>query len=215
MNFSNKLVKKSGVVELADTYDSKSYAARHGSSTLPSSTEQIAPEALSVKPLIKYMILSRTKIKKSAIAGKGLFAMVNIPKKSVVFIFPVLKNLQIITEKDFNRSWVTKNPTKRDLVIRKSGVRYIKDYFLYCVKDEKKTLYFNHSDHPNILYHCGIGFAKQNIKKNAELTVDYRYFDTSKSDNFINVETRKKVRKYNSDYLLKKSTQELLDLLNS
>ncbi len=137
-----------------------------------------------------------------------------IPKKSIVFIFPVSKNLRIISEKDFNKSWATKNPTKRDLIIRRSGVRYIKDYFLFCTKDEKKTLYINHSDHPNILYHCGIGFAKRSIKSGEELTVDYRYFDTSKSDNFINVETSKKVEKHHSDNLLKKSTQELLDLLS-
>lgn len=160
------------------------------------------------------MIFYRTKILKSTIEGRGLFAMENIPKKSVVFIFPVLKNLRIISEKDFNKSWDTKNPTKKDLIIRKSGVRYIQDFFLYCTKDERKTLYFNHSDNPNILYHCGIGFAKQSIKSGQELTIDYKYFDTNRSDNFINIETGRKVKKYSSDYLLKKSTEELLDLLN-
>lgn len=160
------------------------------------------------------MIFYRTHVKKSKIAGRGLFAMEKIPKKAVVFIFPILKNLKIIFEKDFNISWNKKKPTKRDIIIRKSGVRYIRNLFLYCTKDERKTLYFNHSNRPNILYHCGIGFAKQNIKSGEELTIDYTYFDTSKSDNFINIETGKKVKKYNSDYLLKKSTEELLNLLN-
>lgn len=158
------------------------------------------------------MVYFKTKVQKSTIEGKGLFAQENIPKKSVVFIFPVFKYFKTLPEKEFDKSWLKKNPAKKDLIIRKSGVRYIRDIFLYYSKNEKKTQYVNHSDNPNILYHCGIGFAKKNIKKGEELTVDYRYFDTKNSDNFINRETGKKLKKYNSDAVLKKSAEELLDV---
>ena len=159
------------------------------------------------------MILFKTQIKKSKISGKGLFASEKIPKKSVVFILPLLKNTKAISGKDFNKIWAKKKPTKKDIYLRKEAVRYIQDIFIYSVKGDKKTLYINHSDNPNILYHCGIGFAKKDIKNGDEITVDYRYFDTDKSDNFINKETGQKMIKPSADYLLKQSTMELFNLL--
>ena len=162
------------------------------------------------------MELFKVKVGKSKILKnqKGLFATEDIPKKSPVFIFSLIKDLKIISEKEFNKSWTTKTPSKKDLVIRKSGVRYIGDLFLYGKPEhDKKSIYINHSDKPNLLYHCGICFAKKDIKNNDELTVDYRYFDTEKSDNFFNVETGNKLERYNSEEVFIKSTQELLRLL--
>jgi len=170
---------------------------------------------LKLRFIIYNMLFFKTKIQKSNIEGSGLFAEENIPKKSIVFIFLISKNSKTISEEKFNESWKRKKPTQKDLIIRRSGVRYIRSIFLYCIKNERKTLFFNHSNRPNILYHCGIGFAKFDIKAGEELTIDYKYFDTNQSDNFINIETGKKVEKYESDYLLKKSTKELLDILNS
>lgn len=160
------------------------------------------------------MILFKTRIGESPIAQKGLFAAEAIPRKSVVFVFPALKNVHFISETEFNKAWTNPNPAKRDVLIQKSGVRYIGKTFLYCSAGEKETLFFNHSDNPNILYHCGIGFAKKNIKNGEELTIDYRYFDTEKSDNFVNVETGKMLRKYTAEEALRKSAKELSELLN-
>lgn len=164
------------------------------------------------------MLLCKVKIKQSKVLKKqkGLFADEDISKKSVVFIFPLIKRIKYISEKNFNKSWAKMNPSAKDLAIRSSGVRYVGSIFLYGLPgDDKKSIYLNHSNTPNLLYHCGICFAKKNIKKGDELTVDYGYFDTATSDDFINIETGKNVKKYSSEMALKKSTKELLSLLNS
>jgi hypothetical protein len=50
------------------------------------------------------MLLFKTKVKRLPLGEKGLFSEEAIPKKSVVFIFPLAKNVAALSEKEFNKS---------------------------------------------------------------------------------------------------------------
>ncbi len=73
----------------------------------------------------------------------------------------------------------------------------------------------NHSFNPNLIYHCGILFAKKYISKNTELTVDYRYFlANNELSQFIDEETNKTVKGFKPDESLVSSAKEIINLFS-
>ena len=65
-----------------------------------------------------------------------------------------------------------------------------------------------------MLYHCGIGFALRDIKKDEMLTVNYEYLlSETDFENFIDWETGKVVKGLSGLESLTRSTEELLRLL--
>lgn len=143
----------------------------------------------------------------SPLNGLGLFAAEEIKKSEVVMLWAV--NTFMISEKDYNEAQKSNNQ-----IMIKTGCRYVDGIFLYTDVHPKLENYINHSFSPNMLYHCGICFAKQDIAVGEELTVDYRYILAVDDDNaFIDKKTSQKVDGYDSETCLLKSTEELLKIL--
>jgi hypothetical protein len=96
-----------------------------------------------------------------------------------------------------------------------TGARFVNDIFLYTDGTARLENYINHSFKPNLLYHCGICFAKENISKYTELTVDYKYV-LAKGDavSFADSVTGEVVDGMDDVECLKQSTSELLNILN-
>jgi len=92
-----------------------------------------------------------------------------------------------------------------------SGIRYVGDIILYN-KAPMEEDYINHSDNPNILYHCGLGISCRGILAREELLLDYRLF-LPHGESFINIETNTEIHGFSSREALLQSTQKLLQLL--
>lgn len=154
------------------------------------------------------MLLVKSQIKKSKIAEKGCFTKQAIKKASVVGILAF--KTDAITEKEYDAA--SKKKTKR---IVDTSIRWVGDIFLVNHKGEHKVEdKLNHSEKPNLLYHCGIVFALRNIKSGEELTVDYRYFlSPNEAEPVRDVKTGTVIKGYNAKKSLKESTKELLKLL--
>jgi len=151
------------------------------------------------------MLCVKTAVKKSKIHGRGLFASENIEKGVIVAIFT--EGVKITDEKGYLRM------AKKDRVFEQTSVRLAGDYFLYNDKIESED-FINHSDNPSLLYHCGVCFARRNIKAGEELTADYRYFLSADKSNFIrNGQSGKTVNGFSWKAALIKSAKELIDLL--
>jgi SET domain-containing protein len=114
------------------------------------------------------MFLYKVETRDSEIAGRGVYAMEPVPAGAVVGMLD--HNTLIMTEAEYQEA-----QRRGDELIIQSAVRLVGEYFVYNAKitDEE---YINHSDTPNMLYHCGILFAKMPIAVGDEMTVDYKYF---------------------------------------
>lgn len=153
------------------------------------------------------MITVPTSVKSSPISNRGLFTDVEIPKGSIVGLLPY--QTKLISESAYQ-----KGQYEGDKVISMTGVRWVGDYFI--VGDEiTNEEYLNHSDNPNLLYHCGILISLKRIHANEELTVNYELF-LAEDDvlSFTNTESGRKIDGLSGISSLKKSCTELLQLLS-
>ena len=99
------------------------------------------------------MLLYKTEKKTSVISGEGLYTLEYIPKGAVIGLFPF--EAGILTEDEYQEE-----QRKGNKVITMSAVRWIGKFFL--TNDEiGNEEYINHSNESNMLYHCGICFAKE------------------------------------------------------
>jgi len=122
------------------------------------------------------MLLVKTKLKNSDIAGIGLFADEFIPKGTWIWRFK--KGFDLKVGKDYPGS------------LPEPARSYFMEYayqnpetmnYVLCADNSR---FFNHSDHPNT--DCipdpedeeTACIASQDIQKGEELTVDYKEFDT-------------------------------------
>lgn len=144
-------------------------------------------------------------VKKSSINGFGVFTNERIKKGDVVMVWT--QNHYLISENEYHKQQKNGNE-----IIKQTGVRFINDIFLYTNLGQIED-FVNHSFEPNLLYHCGICFAKRNILVGEELFVNYEYLlSVSDECSFIDLLTGKNViGKENS---LINSTKELYELLN-
>jgi len=145
----------------------------------------------------------------SKLQGTGLFAGEDIKKGDVVMIWSM--NCFIISEKDYNEE-----QRKGNSIMIKTGARFIDGIFLYTDSTPRLENYVNHSFTPNMLYHCGICFAKKDIAAGEEVTIDYKYV-LAKGDvaRFIDSSTGRDVDGLTSIECIKESTKELFDIVNS
>jgi hypothetical protein len=140
-------------------------------------------------------------------AGTGLFAGEDIRKCDVVMIWSM--ECFIISEQDYNEE-----QKKGNKVMIDTGARFVDGYFLYTDTKPRLENHVNHSFDSNMLYHCGVCFAKKDILKGEELTVDYRYV-LAKGDaaRFVDTTTGATVDGVDSLTCLKETTEDLLNLL--
>jgi SET domain-containing protein len=152
------------------------------------------------------MFFYKVETRDSPIAGRGVVAAESMPKGSIVGLLDH-HNL-ILTEKEYQEA-----QERGEHLIIQSAIRLVGDYFVYNaqITDEE---YINHSETPNMLYHCGILFAKTPIAVGDELTVNYKYFlATDDVHSFDDQETEAKVDGLNGKKALQESCKELLELL--
>ncbi len=109
-----------------------------------------------------------TEAKESPIAGTGVFAREPITRGEIVGNLGHLG--RIVTEAEYQAA-----QEAGDTLLIKSAIRWVGEYFVYneTISDEE---YINHSIDPNMLYHCGVLFARKDIAPGEELTCDYKYF---------------------------------------
>jgi hypothetical protein len=152
------------------------------------------------------MIFYRTKITKSRIHEFGLFAEENIDRGAVVGIMALGSD---ITSERLYQNGLRND----DFVYAQTGVRWIHKFFMY---DERIMVedYINHSHQANILYHCGILFAKRDIARGDEMTCDYRLFLAQNDvEAFYDGETGEWVDGYDSKTSLLSSSRQLIVLI--
>ncbi len=152
------------------------------------------------------MLYVKTEIKNSDVNGKGLFLLENVKIGQIIALFA--ENSKYITEEEYQEEQRNNNE-----IIIMSGVRYVGKYFLYTEEIGNEE-YINHSSNPTVLYHCGICFAKRDLKIGDELTVDYKYFlATNDVNKFTDKTTNSIVDGIPPHEALLQSTRELLEML--
>ena len=107
-------------------------------------------------------------VRPSTIFGKGLFPVQDVRRGTILCSFTI--DSKLITEAEY-LSAIQEN---RYVVVR-TGTRCVGKYFTYTEETETDLIFFNHSFDPNLLVHCGIVIALDNIPAGQELTIDYRY----------------------------------------
>ena len=118
------------------------------------------------------MLLVKTKIKKSAIEGIGLFADETIPKGTLVQKFEPGIDIEISSEKILSLPEVARAAMLHFCYKHKLTGNYI-----LCADNAR---FLNHSDTPNLSGGDSpeeIDIALRDIQKDEELTVNYREFD--------------------------------------
>ncbi|MBI4014396.1 MAG: SET domain-containing protein [Candidatus Aenigmarchaeota archaeon] len=153
------------------------------------------------------MLCVKASVRNSKIHGMGLFASENIEKGAIVAIFT--EGVKITDEKGYLRM-----AKKKDKTFEQTSVRLAGDYFLYKDKIESED-FINHSDDPSLLYHCGVCFARRNIKTGEELTADYKHFlSADKSNSIRNAQSGKIINGFSWKDALRKSAKELTSLID-
>jgi SET domain-containing protein len=151
------------------------------------------------------MFLYKVETRDSEIAGRGVYAREPIPLGAVIGLLD--HNNLIMTESEYQDA-----QRRGEQLIIQSAVRLVGDYFVYnaTITDEE---YINHSETANMLYHCGILFAKTPIAAGDELTVDYKYFlATDDVYAFDDRDTGKAVTGLNAKQALLQSCREVMEL---
>lgn len=142
----------------------------------------------------------------------ALFASKDISKGTVVFVFTYPEHAMVVKEPELIK--LLKNGDER---AKFTGCRFLLDEFVMdeTIPDKlPKGYYINHSFNPNVLYHCGIGFALRDISKGEMLTMNYEYLLAQTAlEEFEDWETGKTVKGLSGIESLTRSTEELLKLL--
>jgi hypothetical protein len=152
------------------------------------------------------MIFYRTKIAKSRIHEFGLFAEEKIERGAVVGIMAL--GSELISEQGYQGGL-----RSNDFVCAQTGVRWVHKFFMF---DQRIMVedYINHRSEPNLLYHCGILFAKSAIARGDELTCDYRLFLANNDvDAFADSEAGEWIDGYDPQTSLISSSQQLIALV--
>lgn len=154
------------------------------------------------------MLFYQTKIRKSPIHEWGLFAEEDIARAAIVGIMAL--DADITSERTYQ-----KGQHENDDVYAKTGVRWVHKFFMF---DERRMYedYINHSHQANVLHHCGILFAKRDIRRGEEITCDYRLLLAQNDvEAFKDIVTDTFVDGYDPKNSLLTSSLQLVELLRS
>jgi SET domain-containing protein len=151
------------------------------------------------------MLFYKVKVASSPVAGRGVFADEPIPKGAVAGLLSY--DNALMTEQEYQDA----QRRGEDRII-KTGIRLVGDYFIYRGESSDED-FLNHSEDPNLLYHCGILFARRDIPSGVELTVDYKYFlATDDVFEFDDVASGRKATGVPGKEALLHSCRELIEL---
>ena len=153
----------------------------------------------------------KVEVGQSPLHDKGVFTKEEIKKGEIISAWT--DDSVII-----NKAKYLDKQTQGDEIAIRSAVRLVDDLFLYYPDSEPSEdpfTFINHSEDENVLYHCGILFAKRNIKSGEELTINYRYI-LAENDycRFKDKVSNKPIDGISGRKALIASAKELLDLFN-
>jgi hypothetical protein len=116
------------------------------------------------------MLLVKTTLKESPIAGIGLFAAEDIGKGTRVWGFEPKMDI-LYTREDIE----SLPPTGRTQIMNYAYLDKERNKYLLCGDDAR---FFNHSDNPNCdeTAENDSTFAKRDISRGEELTINYKEF---------------------------------------
>ena len=155
------------------------------------------------------MLRYKTDIKKSDIAGLGLFAGEDIPKGSVIALWCPDTGHGTKTLEEYLDNRIHKAD---DRVFQMTCCRWLDDLFVYGY-EVREDGYINHSFDPSMLYYLGICFARKEIKKGDELTINHEYILTDNDPwSFVDSKTGKKVDGMTSEQYYRDAAQKLWEV---
>ncbi|MFH1135554.1 MAG: SET domain-containing protein [Pseudomonadota bacterium] len=152
------------------------------------------------------MLLINASVRESTIAGLGLFLEQELNRGEAAAIFS--HGLQVMPEENYLECTLAGD----ELIIR-TGCRWIKSHFIYRESGVEDEDFVNHSQTPNLLYHCGVCFARRDIHSGEELTLDYKYLLSEAEPGFFDSVTGKYVQGLPGRDALLGSTRELARIL--
>jgi len=148
-------------------------------------------------------------VRPSAIFGKGLFPLQPVARGTVICSFTT--DSKLITEEQYLDA-IREN---HYLVVR-TGTRYVGKYFTYTDQPDTDLNFFNHSFDPNLLVHCGVVIALQDIPTETELTIDYRYLiDDTEIGVYSDAPSGRTIRGFSPRQALLDTTRKMLSLAES
>ena len=152
------------------------------------------------------MLRYKTDIKKSDIAGLGLFAGEDIPKGSVIALWcPDVGHGTRTLEEYLDEKF-------HDRAFHMTCCRWLDNLFVYG-DEVREDGYVNHSFDPSMLYYLGVCFARKEIKKGDELTINFEYILTDNDPwSFVDSRTGKKVDGMTSEQYYKDAAQKLWEV---
>lgn len=107
-------------------------------------------------------------IKKSPIAGHGLFINTSAEQGAIMYVPP--ETMRMISEEEYER-----RVAAGDKQIIRTGMRFFGSQFFYLeTHADDPADFINHSDDANCIFLCGTMFALRDIKAGEEITLDYR-----------------------------------------
>lgn len=140
----------------------------------------------------------------SRIHGTGLFTREAIAVGAIIAALDA--NHSFMSEQEYLRA----RRSDDELIVR-SAARFVGRYFVYD-KVLTDDIFMNHSANPNMIYHCGMLFARRDITADEELTVDYRYFLSPRDVGFTDIETGQHVVGLEAEAAFLGSCRELAQL---
>jgi len=141
-------------------------------------------------------------VRASTIEGTGLFATQNFRAGDTLFFF----NEPVCREADYIAEGISAHP-----ILDKTTARYVGEYLTYDT-EIRKLDYFNHSNDPNILFHCRVAFALRDIKAGEEITADYRYI-LIEAETLTDVHTGQVIMGVDAETALLETTAKLHQVL--
>ncbi len=151
-------------------------------------------------------MFAATQVRESGIFGKGLFAAEAIPKAKIICFFTT--GAAIITEAEFLDAI-----RRDDRAIIRTATRHAGKFFTHGNAHEPYT-FLNHSFTPNLLCHCGMVLARQDISTGDELTLDYRtLIDDTDIGIYSDAATGHEIRGFSARETLLRTARELIDIL--
>ncbi|MBF0530884.1 MAG: SET domain-containing protein-lysine N-methyltransferase [Deltaproteobacteria bacterium] len=154
------------------------------------------------------MILVKASIRPSPIEGLGLFVEEMVDRGRLVAIYT--HDETILPEKDY-----TDLIKAGDELAARTGCRWIGHLCIYNQTRMEDEDYINHSNEPSLLYHCGVFFARRDMKSGEELTVDYKYILAEKEPGFIDKITGQAIQGLTGREAMIQSARELVFLLEN
>jgi hypothetical protein len=146
-------------------------------------------------------------VRPSSIFGKGLFALRNVKRGTVICSFTT--DSKVITEEEY----LAAIKEERLLIVR-TGTRYVGKYFTCTQEPDTDLNFFNHSFEANLLVHCGVVIALRDIGAGEELTIDYRHLiDDTEIGVYNDAATARPIRGLPARQTLLETSRKLIALM--